>query len=153
LNLHKSYIFPLLSNFVGINIRSRPAQLKHTLLKTWPAPETVRDIAKFIGFAQIYSRFIPNFKLRIAPLRSITKQEFTNPIALFWSNAAQASLNDMKNAILADPCILRFDYRKLIVVHKGFCASGSDGSCANQVTIRPPQRQCRTIPLAKGSTS
>jgi CRP-like cAMP-binding protein len=51
------------------------------LLKTWPDPVFVRDVAKFIGFAQLYSRFIPNFDMRAAPLRIVTKQEYTNPIA------------------------------------------------------------------------
>jgi hypothetical protein len=123
LNLRKSYIFLLGFEFVGIDVcadGNRPAQSKHTLLKTWPAPETVCNIAKFIGFAQFYSRFIPNFKLCIPPLCNITKQEFTNPVAPFWSNAARASFNDMKNAILANPCILHFDYRKLIVLHTDF---------------------------------
>ncbi len=57
LNLHKSCIFPSHFKFVGINAcadGNRPAQSKHTLLKTWPAPETVHNITKFIGFAQFY---------------------------------------------------------------------------------------------------
>jgi hypothetical protein len=119
LNLRNSHIFLLHFKFLGINVcadGNRPAQSKHTLLKTWPAPKAVRDVAKFIGFAQFYSRFIHNFELCITPLRKITKQEFTNPVALFWNDAAQTSLNDMKKAILANPCILRFDYQKLIVL-------------------------------------
>jgi hypothetical protein len=44
--------------FVGVDVcddGNRPAQSKHSLIKTWPAPEFVRDIAKLIGFAQFYS--------------------------------------------------------------------------------------------------
>jgi hypothetical protein len=91
LNLHKSHIFPLHFEFVGINVCADgncPTQSKHTLLKTWPAPETVRNVAKFIGFAQFYSRFIHNFKFCITPLGKITKQEYTNPVAQYWSTAA-----------------------------------------------------------------
>jgi hypothetical protein len=96
LNLRKSHIFLSLFKFVGIDVcvdGNRPAQSKHTLLKTWPAPKTVCDVAKFIGFAQFYSRFIHNFKLCVAPLREITKQEYTNPVAQYWSTAAQNSLD------------------------------------------------------------
>jgi hypothetical protein len=126
LNLRKSHIFPSHFEFVGINVCADgncPAQSKHTLLKTWPAPETVRDVAKskFIGFAQFYSRFIHNFKSRVAPLREITKQEYTDPVAQYWSTAAQNSLDVIKNAILANPCILPFDYRKLIVLRTDSC--------------------------------
>ena len=113
--------------FVGINIctdSNCPAQSKHTLLKTWPAPETVRNVAKFIGFAQFYLRFIHNFKLRIAQLPEITKQEYTDPVAQYWSNAAQNSPDAMKNAILANPCVLQFDYWKLIVLRTNFLCLG-----------------------------
>jgi hypothetical protein len=44
LSFHKSYIFPSCFEFVGINVcadGNQPAQSKHTLLRTWPAPETV----------------------------------------------------------------------------------------------------------------
>jgi hypothetical protein len=44
------------------------------------------------------------------PLHKITKEEYTNLVAQYWSTAAQNSLDVIKNAILADPCILRFDY-------------------------------------------
>jgi hypothetical protein len=130
LNLRKSHIFPSRFEFVGINVctdGNHPAQSKHTLLKTWPAPKTVRDIAKFIGFAQFYSRFIHNFELRVAPLREITKQEYTDPVTQYWSNAAQNSLDAMKNAILANPCVLCFDYRKLIVLWTNFLCLVFDG--------------------------
>jgi hypothetical protein len=125
--LRKSHIFPSHFEFIGINIcadSNHPAQSKHTLLKTWPAPKTVCKISKFIGFAQFYSRFIHNFKLRVAPLREITKQEYTNPVAQYWSTAAQNSLDVIKNAILVDPCILHFDYWKLIVLWTNFSCLG-----------------------------
>jgi hypothetical protein len=58
LSLRKSFIFPKCFEFVGNNVcpkGNRPAQSKHQLLKTWPIPDIVRDVATFIGFAQIYS--------------------------------------------------------------------------------------------------
>jgi hypothetical protein len=95
-----------------------------TLLQTWPSPELVHDVAKFIGFAQFYSRFIHHFKLRIAPLRKLTKLEFANPVAPHWTPEVQAALNDVKYAVLSDPCILRFDHRKQIVLHTDFSSKG-----------------------------
>ena len=84
LALCKSHFFPKLFEFVGIDVCHEsvcPAQSKFMLLKTWSAPEFVRDVTKFIGFAQFYSRFIPNFEMRVAPLRTVTKEGYTNPIA------------------------------------------------------------------------
>ncbi len=94
------------------------------LLKTWPAPEFVRDVEKFIGFAQFYSRFIPNFKMRAAPLRTLVKGEYTDPIAQHWTPEAESALNDLKDAILLDPCIQRFDHRKLVVLRSDFPSLG-----------------------------
>ncbi len=78
LNPCKSFIFPPRFKFVVINAcddGNQPGKSKHTLLQTWPPPDFVRDVAKFIGFAQFYSRFIHHFEICIAPLRKLTKLE------------------------------------------------------------------------------
>ena len=94
------------------------------ILKTWPAPEFVRDVAKFIGFAHFYSRYIPNFKMHAAPLCTVTKQEYTDPIAQHWTHDAEQSWEDLKDAILLDPCIQRFDHQKLVVLRSDFSSLG-----------------------------
>ncbi len=147
LSLRKSHIFLLHFEFVGIDIcadGNHPAQSKHTLLWTWPAPKSVGGIAKFIGFAQFYVWLIHNFKLRVAPLRKITKQEYNNPVTQYWSEAAQHFIGDTKNAILSNPCILSFDYWKLIVLWTDF-------SCLSQGTMRHPIRQYRSTVRLKDS--
>ncbi len=66
LSLHKSHIFPKRFEFVGINVYSDstcPAMSKHQLLKHWPQPEIIRDVAKLVDFAQFHSTFIPWFEL------------------------------------------------------------------------------------------
>jgi hypothetical protein len=127
LNLHKSNFFPECFKFVGIDVcadGNRPAKLKHNLLLTWPGPEFVRNVAKFIGFCQFYSCFIHHFELCIAPLRKLTKHEYTNPIKLLWTDAAHAAWEDMRTAIVSDPCLKRFDYPKLVVLRTDFSALG-----------------------------
>ncbi len=86
--------------------------------------QIVCDIAKFIGFAQFYSRFMHNFEIWSTPLCEITKQDFTNPVVWYWTDTAQVILEDMKNAILFDPCILRFNYRKPIILCTNFSSLG-----------------------------
>ena len=75
LTLLKSHIFPKRFEFVGINVcldGNHPAMSKHQLLKHWPQPETVRDVAKIVDFAQFYSNFIPQCEIYIAPLCDLT---------------------------------------------------------------------------------
>jgi hypothetical protein len=127
LNLSKSHFFPRRFEFVGINVCSEgncPAKSKHQLLETWPAPELVRDVAKFLGFVQFYSRFIPNFEIRVEALCTVTKQEYIEDVGPHWTPEAQAAWEDLKGSILADPCIQRFDHRKLIVLRTDFSAKG-----------------------------
>jgi hypothetical protein len=66
LSLRKSHIFPKRFEFVGIDVCLDgicPAMSKHQLLEHWPQPEIVSDVAKLVGFAQFYSKFIPQFEL------------------------------------------------------------------------------------------
>jgi hypothetical protein len=128
LSLKKSHIFPRRFEFVGNNVTpngNRPAQTKHHFLQSWPHPEIVWDIAKFIGFAQFYSAYIHHFELRIAPLREITiKSEYTDPVGPLWSDAAQRSMDDVKDAILSNPCLMRFNHNRLVILRKDFSSRG-----------------------------
>jgi hypothetical protein len=136
LSLKKSHIFVKRFKFVGVDVcidGNRPAMSKHHLIKTWPAPELVRDVAKFVGFIQFYARFIPHFE-RIAPLRIILLNEYTDRVAPYWSDAARAAFDEMRQAILSDPCLRRFDHRKLLVLSTYFSADGF-GYAANPLTM------------------
>jgi hypothetical protein len=83
LSMKKSFIFLKHIEFVGDDIcadGNRPAQSTHNLFHHWKTPEVVRDVAKFVGFLQFYSCFIPNFKVRISTLRTIMLQDYNAPI-------------------------------------------------------------------------
>jgi hypothetical protein len=127
LNLCKSHFFPKQFEFVRIDVcnnGNRPAKSKHILLTTWPDPDFVRDVAKFIGFARFYSCFIHHFEPRIAPLRELCKNKYTNPVTPIWTYAAQAAWDNIKQAIISNPCLQRFNYRKLVILHTGISALG-----------------------------
>jgi len=75
LSLKKSHFFPKRFEFVGIDVLAdgnRPAVSKHELLRHWPVPEIVCNVASFVGFLQFYSNFIPHFEIRALPLRDIS---------------------------------------------------------------------------------
>jgi hypothetical protein len=96
LSFLKSHIFPKHFEFIGIDVCSDgnfPAMSKHQLLEHWPQPETVCDVAKIFGFAQFYSKFIPQ---RIAPLCNLTTNfEYMDPVTPHWTTAAQESFDDI----------------------------------------------------------
>jgi hypothetical protein len=120
LSLRKSFIFPVHFEFVGIDVcddGNRPVKSKHTLLQMWPPQELVH-------FAQFYSHFILHFEIHNTPLCELTKLEYTESVAPHWTLAAQAALGDMKEAIMSGPCLLCFDYQKLIVLRTDFSKDG-----------------------------
>jgi hypothetical protein len=141
LSLRNSFIFPEQFKFVGNDVSpdgNWPAQMKHQFLELWPKPDIVRDIAKFIEFMQFYCVYIHHFELRIAPLRKITiKSEYTDPVSPLWPDATQCYMDDIKEAILSDPCLMHFNHNRLVVLRTDFsslgfgnivCQSGSDAS-------------------------
>ena len=127
LSLKKSHFFPKRLEFVGIDVSpdgNRPAMSKHDLIKSWPIPELVRDVASFVGFLQFYSKFIPNFEIRVEPLRRIMEREYTEAVGDLWTDETQSTFDDLRNSILCDPCLRRFDPRKLTVLRTDFSAKG-----------------------------
>jgi hypothetical protein len=108
LSLKKSHIFPKQFEFIGIDIcpeGNRPTMLKHQLLEHWPMPIIIHDVAKFVGFMQFNSCFIPNFEIRITPLRTILCEEYTMQLGSLWTQEAQHAFTDIFHAILKDPCL------------------------------------------------
>ncbi len=90
---------------------------KHQPLEHWPQPEIIRDVTKIVSFAHFYSKFIPQFELCMSPLCDLTTNfEYTEPITPHWKTATQELFKDIKQVILLDPCVQRFNYHWLIVL-------------------------------------
>ena len=47
-----------------------------------------------------------------------------SPIGSVWTSAANAAFEEMRQVILADPCLRLYDHRKLLVLHTNFSADG-----------------------------
>jgi hypothetical protein len=118
---------PKAVQIVGVDVSpdgNRPAMSKHSLLHHWPAPKLVRNIAKFVGFAQFYSRFIPHFKQHIGALRTVMMNKYTDLVGPYWSPGAKAAFLDIRLVLLSDPCLKRYDHRLLLVLRTAFSADG-----------------------------
>jgi hypothetical protein len=95
--MKKSHFFLNWLEFIGIDVSpngNRPAMLKHKLLKHWPIPEYVRDVASFVGFLQFYSKFIPHFKVCVDPLRRIMQRDYMELVGDLWTSDAHATFDD-----------------------------------------------------------
>jgi hypothetical protein len=118
--------------------------LKHKLLRHWPVPKFVRDVAIFVGFLQFYSNFFPHFEVRALHLRKIMTPKYTEPVGDLWTHAVNFTFKDLTKSVLSDPCLRRFDHRKLTVLCTGFsclgfgfviCQPGND-ECSLEMTTQ-----------------
>ena len=68
--------------------------------------------------------FYSPFKVCIAPLCIILLNEYTDRVNPYWSDIANAAFDEMRLAILSNPCLRCFDHRKLLVLRTDFSADG-----------------------------
>ncbi|XP_016332899.1 uncharacterized protein LOC107681197 [Sinocyclocheilus anshuiensis] len=60
----------------------------------WPIPATVKEVQRFIGFANFYRRFITNFSSVVAPLTTLTKG---GGIKIHWGSEAAGAFEELKH--------------------------------------------------------
>jgi hypothetical protein len=123
LSLKKSCFFLKHFEFVGIDVSmdgNHPGISKHQLLDHWPKPEFVCNVVSFIGFVQLYSAFIPYFKVRTKPLKDIMQHEYTSRVGNLWTPAAAASFDELHQCILCNPCFCHFNHKKLTILQTNF---------------------------------
>jgi hypothetical protein len=114
LSLKKCLFFPKRMELVGIDVcedGNRPAMSKHELLKNWPTFTCARNVASFLGFVNFYSKFIPYFEQRAAPLRALAKMDLDTKIPSLTDEQQQAR-TDLMEAIVSNPCIAQYDHKK-----------------------------------------
>ena len=52
------------------------------------------------------------------------KEDYASPLGSAWIPSHLAIFNEMRNALLDDPCLKRYDHHKLLVLHTDFSADG-----------------------------
>ena len=74
----------------------RPDEKKLEALKKFPLPKTVKNIQKFLGFANYYRRFVPYFSYIAKTLTLLLKKD--NPFV--WGKDQQEAFEKIKNELL-----------------------------------------------------
>jgi hypothetical protein len=142
LNLRKCHWFPSRLEFVGTDVTpdgNRPAQSKHALLRAWPTPAIVKDVASFVGFAVFYSKYIAWFESHITRLREIMKHNSSIPL----NDLCGTPLPNQSLMIFAMPSFLtQFCAASTIAAVCISCQTSAkmvlDTLLLNQVMMKPP---------------
>ncbi len=66
----------------------------------WPQPQSVKELQRFLGFANFYRRFIQNFSFLSAPLTAMLSQK---PKPLSWNPEARATFQKLQEAFCNAP--------------------------------------------------
>ncbi|XP_048338343.1 uncharacterized protein LOC125424948 [Sphaerodactylus townsendi] len=89
----------------------------------WPAPTTRKELQSFLGFANFYRDFIPQFAKLALPLTDLLRTKGKEPLAakpgapLQWSSACQESFHLLKTAFTTEPVLKHPDPNVPFVVH------------------------------------
>ncbi len=79
----------------------------------WPQPQTVKELQRFLGFANFYRRFIRNFSSIASPLTAMTKR---NTSRLVWPPEALLSFKELKARFTSAPILRHPDPERQFTV-------------------------------------
>lgn len=80
-----------------------PDPAKVSCIEQYPSPTSVRQLRAFLGLANYYRQFVPEYGAIAAPLNSLLKKD----VAFEWTSAHQSSLDSLKQHLCSAP-ILRY---------------------------------------------
>lgn len=101
----------------------------------WPAPHTIRELQRFLGFANFYRRFIRNYSSVAAPLTSLLKG---NAKRLVWTLEAEKAFKELERQFTTAPLLKHPDPTKPFVVEVDVSNTGA-GAVLSQRSGEPPK--------------
>ena len=104
LKLEKCTFAATTVEYLGMIVK--PGQLamdpvKLNSIAQWPTPSKVKDVRSFLGFANFYRRFIPNYSTIARPLIDLTKKN----LPWDWTSSQQQAFDKLKGLFLSQPVL------------------------------------------------
>ncbi|KAK3509259.1 hypothetical protein QTP70_027039 [Hemibagrus guttatus] len=110
--------------FLGYVISQRGVEMDAVKVRSvteWPAPTTIRELQRFLGFANFYRRFIRNYSTVAGPLTSLLSGK---PKRLSWTDQARAAFQQLKDCFTSAPILRHPDPDLPFVVEVDASSSG-----------------------------
>ncbi|KAK3544099.1 hypothetical protein QTP86_001557, partial [Hemibagrus guttatus] len=110
--------------FLGYVISQRGVEMDAVKVRSvteWPAPTTIRELQRFLGFANFYRRFIRNYSAVAGPLTSLLRGK---PKRLSWTDQARAAFQQLKDCFTSAPILRHPDPDLPFVVEVDASSSG-----------------------------
>ncbi|KAI0991746.1 hypothetical protein K3495_g16441, partial [Podosphaera aphanis] len=96
-------------------------------VKSWNVPTTVKGVRSFLGFANFYRQFIPNFSEISQPLTDLTKKDQ----AFLWLKEHQEAFELLKERFITAPVLALYDPDNRTVIEAD-CSGYVMGACLSQ---------------------
>lgn len=88
----------------GIELRPNPKKVK--VLEKWEAPQSSKDVERFLGLANYYARLVERFAERAAPLMGLTGKNLSGAaFAREWKQEHHAAYLDLKRCLSSEPVV------------------------------------------------
>ncbi|KAI2644548.1 Transposon Tf2-6 polyprotein [Labeo rohita] len=101
----------------------------------WPQPTSVKELQRFLGFANFYRRFINQFSLLSATLTNLLKEK---PKTLIWTPSASQAFASLKSAFCTAPALVLPDPQEPFIVEVDVSTIGA-GAVLSQYPGEPPK--------------
>ncbi|KAK3568082.1 hypothetical protein QTP86_030308 [Hemibagrus guttatus] len=95
--------------------------VKVRVVTDWPAPTMVRELQRFLGFANFYRRFIRNYSSVAGRLTSLLRGK---PKRLVWTDQAREAFQQLKDCFTMAPILQHLDPDLPFVVEVDTSSSG-----------------------------
>ncbi len=81
-------------------------------IQCWVTPSSIKDVQRFLGFANFYCRFIKGYSKITTSLTTLTYKD--KPFS--WNPTAQAAFDTLKMAFTSAPILIHLDLAKPFIV-------------------------------------
>lgn len=88
-------------------------------VRDYPVPRTVKQVARFVGMTNYFSKFIPNYSREVAKLNILRKKG----VKFKWSAEQQEAFQNLKTALVSPPVLAVPDFSKQFILQSDACGS------------------------------
>ncbi|KAI2657118.1 Transposon Tf2-8 polyprotein [Labeo rohita] len=101
--MNEEFLHRFVIVYIDILIYSRNmAEHRHHVQQEWPQPLTVKELQRFLGFANFYRRFIKDYSTITAPLTSLLRGK---PKTICWNPPAHEAFLQLKKIFSTVPLL------------------------------------------------
>ncbi|KAK3540866.1 hypothetical protein QTP86_002432 [Hemibagrus guttatus] len=107
---------------------------KVAAIRDWPLPTIIKELQRFLGFANFYRRFIRGYSSLTSPLTNLLRNK---PKSLTWNPAATQAFDTLKTTFTTAPLLAHPEPDLPFIVEVNASTTGV-GAVLSQQQGNPP---------------